>query len=170
MLECRSDIGRKESPADWSCGIWRDKISARASSFEYDNLWELDRVRKEKTTQARRPLLPANTHGINQGVSDWDINHNDWWSIVDQASEEKGSQAENAGALRGCAANETPNASPILIGALTPVFTRPRVFLAIIAMAGKVVVVIDCVSLYTVVIRIGGTAEYTWFSLGDPSL
>jgi hypothetical protein len=37
-----------------------------------------------------------------------------------------------------------------------------------IAMAGKVVV--DCVGLYVVVIRIGDAAEYSRFSLGDPSL
>jgi hypothetical protein len=40
-------------------------------------------------------------------------------------------------------------------------------FLAI-AMVGKVVV--DCVGLYVVVIRIGDAAEYSRFSLGDPSL
>jgi hypothetical protein len=48
---------------------------------------------------------------------------------------------------------------------------KPRgekpLFLAI-SMAGKVVV--DCVRLYVVVIRVGHAAEYSRFSLGDPSL
>jgi hypothetical protein len=44
---------------------------------------------------------------------------------------------------------------------------RKSLFLAI-SMAGKVVV--DCVGLYVVVIRVGYAAEYSRFSLGDPSL
>jgi hypothetical protein len=73
-------------------------MAARAGEYEFDILLELDAIQKsgrgiidetvdvhESYGVSRSFRRGSNTHAINQGVSEADINHNNRWSMVERA-------------------------------------------------------------------------------------
>jgi hypothetical protein len=73
-------------------------MSVKASVYEFDILVELDAIQKstrglisvsidvyESYGVSRSFRRGSNTHAINQGVSEADINHNNRWSVVERA-------------------------------------------------------------------------------------
>jgi hypothetical protein len=73
--------------------------AARANTYEYDILLELDTIQKEgrdiisetvdvfeRYGVSRSFRRGSNTHAINQGVSKSDIDHNNRWSVVERAN------------------------------------------------------------------------------------